>query len=400
MSREINFITFHDLSPEAHILWASPTVYDALGYEPEELVGRCGYDIVYPDDFEMGKKFHKESFINDMIAGQVFVRYKTKDGHPIPCLGVACLCYDFAINSVTVLDPGVKSYQQRQVHSTLMTRSAVSKKEEFERMKRHHQAFAANTWDHQMMELEVRVCLILNRFTRNLIVMYASSACEKVFHVGPDDIIGKPILLYIRADDLAPFVEQVDIIKASTSISQIRFWFQSPNQPQEIPCEAIIFGAADGIVAVVRRCKPFVRKHLIGNREQYDNQSRGSSLSSRSSRSLRWNPYSSSQGSEFSDSSFSSTYNGYGFNPPQNVPRATLDRIKILELDEKRARPIPSLLDDPFLMHERATAPVAPAFKEVIVQHYSEDDGDDGVDVDTVVRGVAISRLDDSDVDL
>jgi len=214
----------------------------------------------------------------------------------------------------------------------------------------------------------------------------------------PDDITGKPILLYIRADDLAPFVEQVDLIKASTSISQMRFWFQSPNRPREIPCEAIIFGAACGIVAVVRRCKPFVRKQLVGSREQCDN--RGSSLSSRSSRSLRWDPYGSSQGSEFSDSSFPSTYSDYGFTPPHNVPRATLDRIKVLQPDEKPARPIPGLLDDTFLMHERATAPVIPAFKEVIVQHYSEDDGDDGVDVDMVVRGVAISRLDGGDVDL
>jgi len=73
------------------------------------------------------------------------------------------------------------------------------------------------------------VCLILNRFTRSLTVMYASSACEMVFHVDPDDITGKPILLYIRADDLASFVEQVDVIKQSASILQIRFWFQSPN---------------------------------------------------------------------------------------------------------------------------------------------------------------------------
>ena len=107
------------------------------------------------------------------------------------------------------------------------------------------------------MEPEARVCLIMNRFTRSLTVMYASSACEKVFHLDPDDLTGKPILLYIRADDLAPFVEQVNFIKSSSAISQMRFWFQSPNWSREIPCEAIVFGSADGIVAVIRRCRPF-----------------------------------------------------------------------------------------------------------------------------------------------
>jgi hypothetical protein len=78
-------------------------------------------------------------------------------------------------------------------------------------MKRHHQPSAANTWDHD--DGARGACVPdLNRFTRNLIVMYASSARGKVFHVNPEDNIGKPILLYIRADDLAPFVEQ-DLVK-------------------------------------------------------------------------------------------------------------------------------------------------------------------------------------------
>ncbi|KAF9366730.1 hypothetical protein BGX34_009570 [Mortierella sp. NVP85] len=380
MSQAPNFISFHDLSPEARILWASPTVYDALGYEPEELAGKCGYDLVYPEDCSEGKEFHKESFIHDLVASQLIVRYKAKDGRPVPCLCVVSLCYDFAVNSTTVLDPGAESYQQRQVYSTLMARNQPASccaLVEFERMKRHHQAFAANTWDHQMMEPEARVCLILNRFTRNITVMYASSACEKVFHVDPDDITGKPILLYIRADDLAPFVEQVNLIKASTSISQMRFWFQSPNRPREIPCEAIIFGAADGIVAVVRRCKPFIRKHLIGSREQYETRSQ---CSSRSSGSSRWNQqYSSAPGSESSASSFPSTYNGCGFTPvtpPQDVSRAILDRIRILELCDERVQPRPISQDYSHLTYERKSVSQVPVFKEVIVQHYDEDDGD------------------------
>jgi len=253
-------------------------------------------------------------------------------------------------------------------------------------MKRHHDAFAANTWDHQMMEPEARVCLILNRFTRSLMVIYASSACEKVFHVDPDDITGKPILLYIRADDLAPFVEQVDLIKSSTSISQMRFWFQSPNWPREIPCEAMIFGAADGIVAIVRRCKPFVRKHLIGSSEHSE------TCYGKSTWLHRWNQ--SFGPSPASDVSASSSYGSYGIKsatPPRNVSRATLDQIKILELDE-RARPISSLPeDDPYLIHEKTAASEVPAFKEVIVQHFDEEDDEDDEDISVMVRGVAIS---------
>ncbi|KAF9419935.1 hypothetical protein BGZ76_004178 [Entomortierella beljakovae] len=43
----------------------------------------------------------------------------------------------------------------------------------------------------------------------------------------------------------------------------MRFWFQSPVCRQEIPCEAMLFGAADGMIAILRKCKPFVRRQLI-----------------------------------------------------------------------------------------------------------------------------------------
>jgi PAS domain S-box-containing protein len=109
MSRAANFISFHDLSPEGRILWASPSIFDALGYELEELVGRCGYDIVYPEDYTQGKEFHKESFINDLVASQIVVRYKAKDGRPVHCLCVVSLCYDFAVNSVTILDDAAEA---------------------------------------------------------------------------------------------------------------------------------------------------------------------------------------------------------------------------------------------------------------------------------------------------
>ncbi|KAK3825265.1 MAG: hypothetical protein J3Q66DRAFT_420192 [Benniella sp.] len=318
-----NFISFLDLSPEGRILWVSPGVYETLGYEPDELVGMRGYDILYPED-------HSETAL----------QYSTQ---------------------------------------TLYR--------EFERLKRHHEVFA-NTWDHRLMELEARVCLILNRFARSLTVMYASSACEKVFHVHPDDITGKPILLFIRADDLASFVEQVDVIKRSASILQIRFWFQSPKWPREIPCEAVILGTDDGIVAIVRRCRPFVRKHFIESKEQYETHSRGSSQSSRSFH--RNQPYSSSPCSEVSTSP--SSYGSYGIKsgtPPRDLPRTTLNQIRILELDDAR----------PQSYSERKATLEASGLREVIVQHYDEEgDEDDDDDIDTVVRGVAVSRLDDGDV--
>ncbi|KAG0292436.1 hypothetical protein BGZ98_002570 [Dissophora globulifera] len=208
--------------------------------------------------------------------------------------------------------------RQLRSHSAAMTQLVGSKKQEFERIKRHHEAFTANRWDMHGMEPEPRVCMILNRFSRNLIIMYASSACERIFHIDPDHIVGKPILLFIRADDLASFVEQMDMVKAAAAITHIRFWFQSPRLRQEIPCEAMLFGATDGIVAVMRRCRPFVRKRFIESR--HHNQTAAANINKNRSQNSSW--------TSASSASLSSVSSAASF-----LSLSRISRIRILDLD-------------------------------------------------------------------
>ncbi|KAF9932297.1 hypothetical protein BGZ65_004531, partial [Modicella reniformis] len=234
------------------------------------------------------------------------------------------------------------------------------------------------------MEPEARVCLIINRFSRNLIVMYASSACEKVLRMDPDQLTGQPILLYIRADDLASFVEQVDVIKRTTVISQMRFWFQSPNWPREIPCEAILIGSADGVLAVVRRCKPFFRKRRIVGREQFEASDWGSSASSSWTRS---------NGSSLSTTFSPRTYGGYESKSPSpswNISRATLNQIRILELDDnEKTRPLTNNSESDPKLDDVAAAAGVPTFKEIITQdfeeHVSDDEDGDDIGFDSMV---------------
>ncbi|KAF8978309.1 hypothetical protein BGZ46_006607, partial [Entomortierella lignicola] len=256
--------------------------------------------------------------------------------------------------------------QHLRAHSAAMTRIVGSKKEEFERLKRHHQAFAANSWNLKEMEPEPRICMILNRFSRNLLIMYASPACETVFNLDPDQIVGKPILLFLRADDLGSFVEQVDVIKASSAIMHMRFWFQSPNLSGEIPCEAMLFGCADGIVALMRRCKPFARRHLIKSDEHYKST----------------NASSCSVGSSWSSNTYPSTISP---SPPppisltKNAPMSRIKKIKIVDMEDDRiTRPIEEVVNvDPKLAQDINQLPEGFRIKELCLQEYEEDDDED-----------------------
>ncbi|KAK3845820.1 MAG: hypothetical protein J3R72DRAFT_435673 [Linnemannia gamsii] len=291
-------------------------------------------------------------------------------------------------------------------HSAAMTRLSGSRKEEFERIRRHHEAFTPGAWNVDGLAPEARACMILNRFSRNLGVMYASPSCEMILHVDPESIIGKPLLLFIRADDLGTFVEQADIAKTSTVVTHMRFWFQSPNCQGEIPIEAMLFGCADGMVAILRRCRPFVRKQMIGSMEQFENSLNGAS------------PMSSSLGSSTSGggSNSSQTRSSYGSSPASSIdsspriahvpniesrssgsngfriPRAgmrsvatgSIENIQNLERDQSRFRPLA-----PLVLSDQTFRPIPKVyqFREVVqIDSDEEEDGEDEEEDESVLH--------------
>ncbi|KAF9348323.1 hypothetical protein BGX26_000262 [Mortierella sp. AD094] len=186
-----------------------------------------------------------------------------------------------------------------------MTRMVGSKKEGFARIKRHHEAFADLQWNTQLMEPEA-----LHRY----VFMYASSACEEVLHVDPDDITSKPILLFIRSDGLAGFMELMDVVKGTSMIMSMLIRLQSPNISQKIPYEAVFIGGVRAIMMALN-C---------------------------------------------------------------NVGRSALNRIRIYGLDEvKNARPLRRIPGNKsYLVRDSTVVSELLEFREMIILNYDDDDDD------------------------
>ncbi|KAF9337404.1 hypothetical protein BG006_004839 [Podila minutissima] len=98
-----NFISFHDLTPEAHFLWASSSITTCLGYEPEEIVDTPAYTVIHPDDISYVKVSHQENMMNEMVGTQIALRFKAKDGSWVPCMALFSLCYDYIVTCSTVI---------------------------------------------------------------------------------------------------------------------------------------------------------------------------------------------------------------------------------------------------------------------------------------------------------
>ncbi|CAO3573027.1 unnamed protein product [Mortierella alpina] len=265
MAPSASFIYFTDLSPEAYILWASDSIEDCLGYTPEEIAGMSAYSLLFKEDISVSRSSHHETVLNDFAASQAIIPFRRKDGGRTLVEVVYSTCHDFIICCVIVLEVDAPTSGAKMQHNPSLIFNRTLRSRQFDRLRHHHTDSKTGRWDAGELLLEPRVCMVLNRFSRSLEVLYASPSCEFLLHINAQVIEGKPFLLFIRADDLASFVESMDIAKSSGLISHIRFWFQSPHWPQEIPCEALLVGTSDGLVLVMQLCRPFVRRRFIGN---------------------------------------------------------------------------------------------------------------------------------------
>ncbi|KAF9131083.1 hypothetical protein BGW39_002242 [Mortierella sp. 14UC] len=100
-----NFISIHDLTPQGRTLWVSASIYDCLGYTPEEFLQTTTYELLHPDDIALASETHRENVLNDMVATQIVLRFRAKDGTYVANTSFFSLCYDFIVNCTTMVDP-------------------------------------------------------------------------------------------------------------------------------------------------------------------------------------------------------------------------------------------------------------------------------------------------------
>jgi hypothetical protein len=78
------------------------------------------------------------------------------------------------------------------------------------------------------MEREPRAALILNRFTRNLTIMYATDAVAQILGVRPGELLEKPFYECIQPNCLDEAERCLESAKANESIAYLRFWYKDP----------------------------------------------------------------------------------------------------------------------------------------------------------------------------
>lgn len=80
---------------------------------------------------------------------------------------------------------------------------------------------------------EPRAALFLNRFTRTLTVMYATSAIEEIIGISAEDLKGVSFYYCIAEQSLEEAVRVLESAKGNESIAYLRFTFRDPRQNDE-----------------------------------------------------------------------------------------------------------------------------------------------------------------------
>jgi len=65
----------HDLTPSATVLFASASIDDVLGYNPEDVVGKSCFDYFHPEELPFARTMHGESIQFDNAAVLSYCRY-------------------------------------------------------------------------------------------------------------------------------------------------------------------------------------------------------------------------------------------------------------------------------------------------------------------------------------
>ncbi|KAF2748755.1 hypothetical protein M011DRAFT_336728 [Sporormia fimetaria CBS 119925] len=224
--RDITFITIHDLSEDARILYSSDSIVDILGHTPDEVVNTSVWDWFHPDEVPFAKRKHQRGVELDKAAVLVYARIKNRQGDYVGCECCFSIVYDVMVCCTSIYQHGPGSQKRAEDAPRIRRMFASSPKDPRYHMLTHLSSKFKLPSEEQMHE--PRAALFLNRFTRSLTVMYATSGIEEIIGISSANMKGRSFYYCIQENCLEDAVRVLESAKGNDSIAYLRFRFRDP----------------------------------------------------------------------------------------------------------------------------------------------------------------------------
>ncbi|EOD43485.1 putative potassium voltage-dependent transporter protein [Neofusicoccum parvum UCRNP2] len=223
---ETTFITIHDLTREARVLYSSDSIVDILGHTPDEVVGKSCWDFFHPDEIPFAKDFHSRGVKLDKAAVLAYCQIRNREGDWVGCECCFSVVYDVMVCCTSIYRRGMTS-QKRAVEAPIVRKLFSSSPKDPRYHMLSHLSAKFNLGPTQQTH-EPRAALFLNRFTRTLTVMYATSGIEQVIGIPSEEMKGKSFYYCIQENCLEDAVRVLETAKGNDSIAYLRFHFRDP----------------------------------------------------------------------------------------------------------------------------------------------------------------------------
>ncbi|KAF1353856.1 hypothetical protein BDV97DRAFT_396661 [Delphinella strobiligena] len=223
---DLTFITIHDLTPEARILYSSDSIVDVLGYTPDEVVNHSTWEFFPDEELPYAQKVHKRGVTMDKAAVLAYCRVKDRQNNWVGCECCFTIVYDVMIVCTSVYRRGLESQKRAQEAPVIRRLFSNSPKDPRYHMLSHiSEKFKQPT---TQARNEPRAALFLNRFTRTLTIMYATGGIEDVLGIPAHVMRGRSFYYCISENCLPDAVKCLENAKGNDSIAYLRFWFRDP----------------------------------------------------------------------------------------------------------------------------------------------------------------------------
>ncbi|KAL7940075.1 hypothetical protein V8C42DRAFT_302455 [Trichoderma barbatum] len=190
---ELACITFHDLSEDATILFASESVFDILGYHPQDILGRSCFEYFHPGEEFYAKTIYNRGLWFKSASDLYRVRVRTRDDNYI-----TCECYFTVVNDILAACSRVY-YRGGRAHLRAVQATQIS--HIFSRYPKDPQPHPSKLpfWAVHIHPIEenLRAALILDRFTRSLTILSASNKAGQILASQLEHLKDKSFYNYI-----------------------------------------------------------------------------------------------------------------------------------------------------------------------------------------------------------
>lgn len=190
--------------------------------------GRSVFDFFHPNEVPYARSIHSRGILLDKAASLHYVMVLSADGRWVSCECCFTVVHDVLVACTSIYRQGQKS--ERRAFEGAQIRRIFSSSPRDPRY--HMLEHLSPKFKMPPVEREPRAALILNRFTRNLTIMFATNAVASVLGLSPEQVKDKSFYRCIQERCLPDALNCLESAKANDSIAYLRFWSRDPREEE------------------------------------------------------------------------------------------------------------------------------------------------------------------------